>query len=512
MFNGFERVSKLAKAVRGAKFGGPQFQSLESRTHMTAVPLSVTTMGTALGTELRITGTPGNDTITLKQSGSTLNISTSTGWTQSFNGIYADVRIDGGAGNDLITINKTVSDNVIVLGGDGNDQIIDGGSGTDSLYGGAGVNKITAGSGNDTLVTIGGSADTLTGGGGLDSFWGNTAGDVYNNVTAAETNAGAVHKIASFMSLTVNTTTQTPTKVLAGQTFAEPTLASYATGYTDFSSKPLFSAVGPSENDIEQGGIGDCYYLSTLSSIAKLNPQVIRQSIVSLGDGTYAVQFTNSSGVKQYLRIDGKLPTTSWGGLAYAGTGAQSSTWVALMEKAWTYFRSGVGSYNSIDAGYMGEAYNALGLANHSIYSAANPTALLQTLAAELAAGHSVTYATANDMANLIGGHAYTVDHVMKDAKGNITAIVVRNPWGVDGAGEDGKDDGYVTVTPTVAFQDFSFATAGNSAWPATATVKKVKKTKKAKKTKEEITPAPKPAPQPAPNPNPAVFSVKPVR
>jgi len=461
-----------------------EFQPLESRTHMTAVPLTVTTVGTTLGTELQITGTPGPEAIYLKQTSAGLLLTTGAGWSEIFTGKYCDVRINAGAGNDTITIDKSVKDNLVLIGGAGNDTINDGGSGNDSLYGDGGINTLIAGSGTDTLVSIGGSKDTLIGGKGFDSFWANTTGDTITGVTTAETNAGAVHEIASFMTLRVEVNgiwTNTPvSKDLLGQTFTEPTLADYATGYANFSSNPLFSSTGPNENDIQQGGIGDCYFLSSLAAIAKTNPELIRQSIVSLGDGTYAVQFFNASGVKTYLRIDGELPTTSWGGQAYDATGAQGDIWAALLEKAWTYYRDDQGSYDSINAGYMSEASTALGLTNQTIWSATSATSLLAQLASLLAAGDAVTYATNTDMANLIGSHAYTVDHVVTDSKGNITAVVFRNPWGIAGAGDDPDGSPYVTVTPSVAFADFSFATAANSAWPvAVAKAKKVVKVTK---------------------------------
>jgi len=306
-------------------------------------------------------------------------------------------------------------------------------------------------------------------------------------VTAAETNDGTVHQISSFMPLKVETngiwTTTPVSKALLGQTFPEPTLAQYSSGYANFSSDPLFSSTGPNEDDIQQGGIGDCYFLSTLAALAKTDPQLIRQSIVSLGDGTFAVQFFNASGVKTYIRLDGELPTTSWGGQAYDATGAQGDIWACLLEKAWTYFRSDQGSYASIDSGYMSEASTALGLTSQSIYTASSATSLAQQLASLLASGNAVTFATQNNMANLIGSHAYTVDHVVTDSKGNITGIVLRNPWGIAGAGSNPNGSPYVTVTPTVLFQDFSFATAANSSWPVTVskTVKATTK-KKAKK------------------------------
>ena len=54
--------------------------------------------------------------------------------------------------------------------------------------------------------------------------------------------------------------------------------------------------------------------------------------------------------------------------------------------------------------------------------------------------------------AALIGGHAYTVDKVNVDATGKVTSVVLRNPWGVDGAGNDGKNDGYVTISLSTLF------------------------------------------------------------
>ena len=49
--------------------------------------------------------------------------------------------------------------------------------------------------------------------------------------------------------------------------------------------------------------------------------------------------------------------------------------------------------------------------------------------------------------APIVEGHAYAVLGVDTDASGNFTGLRLRNPWGVDGAGNDGADDGYVTLT-----------------------------------------------------------------
>ncbi len=44
-------------------------------------------------------------------------------------------------------------------------------------------------------------------------------------------------------------------------------------------------------------------------------------------------------------------------------------------------------------------------------------------------------------------GHQYTVVRVNRNSAGTVTSVVLRNPWGVDGAGSDGSDDGFVTLT-----------------------------------------------------------------
>jgi hypothetical protein len=473
--------------LQRAQSQGVQLQQLESRTHMTAVqPLAVATISTQLGTELKITGTAGSDIIKLVQTPATLVLTTGTGWRDTFAGNYCEVCINGGAGNNVINIDKSVKDNLLLIGGGRSDTITDAGSGTDSLYGGSGANRLVAGGGNDTIVAVGGTSATVEGGSGLDSFWINSTGDTLTGVTTADTNAGAVHEISTFMPLRVQVngvwTTTTVSKQLLGQTFTEPTLAQYADGYANFSSDPLFSSAGPLEDDIQQGGIGDCYFLATLAALAKNNPELIRQSIVSLGDGTFAVQFFNSGGVKTYVRLDGELPTTSWGGQAYDAVGTQSDIWAALMEKAWTYYRDDEGSYESINAGLMSDAFTALGLKSQSIYSASSATSLAQQLQSLLAAGDSVTFATNVDTGNLIGGHAYTVDHVTTDSNGNVTGIVLRNPWGIAGAGSNPDGSPYVTVTPAVAFGDFSFETSASSSWPITVAeiIKKAKVAKKA--------------------------------
>ena len=251
---------------------------------------------------------------------------------------------------------------------------------------------------------------------------------------------------------------------LVGQNYADPsTTSAYAT-YRSFAGRPLFGDAGPVAEDVNQGAIGNCYYLATLAAVARLDPGRIRQSVVDLGDGTYAVQF-DRDGDKVYVRVDADLP--AWGGgdsLAYAGFGAQGSMWVAVMEKAFSYFRTRELSYGSQSWGWMSEGADALGIASRSRFSATSGQNLLQSLASELTSGKAVTYAAGEVGAGapLIAYHAYTAVSVGYDSQGNPSTLLLLNPWGVDGAGSDGSNDGYVTVTAAQALASLLGFTAAS--------------------------------------------------
>jgi len=155
-----------------------EFTDPGTRTLMSAVPRPLQTTGTALGTELRITGTAGNDAITIKQRSHRPGGHHRHRLEHDVQGQVADVRIDGGAGNDVIAIDSTVRPTWFSSAALATTRSSTKGSGTDSLYRRRRQEQAHRRHRQRYAGQHQRSADTLTGGTGLDSFWADNTGDV----------------------------------------------------------------------------------------------------------------------------------------------------------------------------------------------------------------------------------------------------------------------------------------------------------------------------------------------
>src|SRR5205823_10283820 len=86
------------------------------------------------------------------------------------------------------------------------------------------------------------------------------------------------------------------------------------------------------------------------------NPTAVRRMVADFGDGTYGVHLGNN-----FYREDADLPT--WNAAStdqcYAGLGHDGSLWVALVEKAYTHYRTGANTYASLNNGDPQDALRA---------------------------------------------------------------------------------------------------------------------------------------------------------
>ncbi|MFN9623412.1 MAG: C2 family cysteine protease, partial [Cyanobacteriota bacterium] len=217
-----------------------------------------------------------------------------------------------------------------------------------------------------------------------------------------------------------------------------------STSYTyRYVSGSLFQG-GVSADDIDQNALGDCYYLSTLSSIALEQPSYIQNMFIDNGDNTFTVRFFNNS-VADYVTVDRYLPTNSSGYAVYAGWGGGSGTstsnelWVALAEKAYaqlaesgwsrTYSGTQVNAYAAIEGGWMDAVIRqVMGVATTS----RGVSSMTQTQLINLVNSNQVLTAGFINGAGygVVNGHAYTVT-AYNSANGTFH---LRNPWGVSHA------------------------------------------------------------------------------
>ncbi len=118
---------------------------------------------------------------------------------------------------------------------------------------------------------------------------------------------------------------------------------------------PIFAAGGPSANDIHQGGLGDCYALAALASIARLKPTVISDMVKDTGGGTVAVRFFNKAGAPPkytalWIKVDKQMymdPATHQP--IYASV--HGALWPLLVEKAYAVFKGKADGYEGIGGG-----------------------------------------------------------------------------------------------------------------------------------------------------------------
>jgi hypothetical protein len=243
-----------------------------------------------------------------------------------------------------------------------------------------------------------------------------------------------------------------PLKQIIPPVKADPAVTDKSITYKNFSSDPLFASTGPSINDINQGDLGDCYLLSTLSSVASTDPKLIEKDIVADGNGVYTVIFGAGKGTQ--VNVNADLPVMPDGQLAYAQLGTQNSLWVALYEKAFAEYQNPkANSYAAIVGGWMNEAFSALGLTSKTAMTESSPAGLITTLQSDLKAGDFTTFGTVSTLPTgspLIADHAYEVNSVQVDSNGTPLSITLRNPWGSGSA-----NDGFVTITAQQAYSAF---------------------------------------------------------
>ena len=207
---------------------------------------------------------------------------------------------------------------------------------------------------------------------------------------------------------------------------------------------PLYGSSGaPSMNDINQGYLGDCYFLSSVAEVAALEPSTITSMIQSDGNGVYGVRFY-INGAADWVTVNSAVPESS--NIVYTNNLIFNQTttdlWADLVEKAYAELNaSGVlprtagNAYANIAGGWA-DPITELTNKPVTYYTVDTNTAhqntLKQTMINALAGNNEVWLGSFNTMYASNGyltfdsSHAYSV--IGYDSKtGDFT---MRNPWG----------------------------------------------------------------------------------
>jgi hypothetical protein len=400
----------------------------------------LTSTGPAIGKLVVLNGRGGNDTLT------------GGNGREKLNGALGNDVLNGGGGNDTLLGNDG---NDKLLGGDGNDTL-NGGNGNDDLNGGAGSDTLIGGGGGDNLVSLdNATGDTLDPGLGFDVLWVDKNGALTDFVIGGAA-AEVINPIVSFANAGTDRT-------LNGDRIADPTPLAGDVLET-FTGRPLFGPNGPSVLDIDQGALGDCWILAGLGAIANQNPDVIRSNVVDFGDGTFGVHLGTS-----FYRVDNDLPVAMAGDqtLAYTGVGQGGSLWVSIIEKAYTHYRTpGANSYISIEGGFTTDLYQAFrldGMGSLIFSQFGNASSLGAAIKQVVDAGKAPTIGIQTPITGmLLSSHQYIVmGYDLDGLTGEVTNVILRNPWGIDGGTipSGNPDDGIVTIDINLLYMSIGFNT-----------------------------------------------------
>jgi len=214
-----------------------------------------------------------------------------------------------------------------------------------------------------------------------------------------------------------------------------------------------------------QGGLGDCYYIAALCSVAWSRPYAIINATSPYGNESsplHQVSFFNTKGVMENVEVDELCPCSSrTQNPLYASSLDAGEIWPAVMEKAYAKWRTGnttqKPNYLPIEGGDPVEACRQLIGGTKTYMYTSNATDSEISL---LIRRNSMGYRTFNPMvawtpsrqpsgcnyanAHIVANHAYSI--LGWDYLNGVHYVVLRNPWGTYHGVVDDMDGSYIGI------------------------------------------------------------------
>ncbi len=269
-------------------------------------------------------------------------------------------------------------------------------------------------------------------------------------------------------------------------------LVCYESNGDEPASRKLFAKPGDPVASVKpeavvQGGVGNCYFMAALSSLAQVNPMAIVDMIKDNGDGTYTVTFPGAS--DEPITV---LAPTEYELSRFAAAGPHG-TWPAVMEKAYGVYRSQSTFQQCLPLSYQDSNYpqeatdggssHSAGLAiltggDVEMVSSASTREAHAALTKAFKEGRPATAYIHKELFSLFfGGNNLTADagiprgheYSVLSYNPETGIVTIRNPWGRgepmgrDEKPRDGLNDGVFNMTLEEFKLNFSgLALAGN--------------------------------------------------
>ena len=203
-------------------------------------------------------------------------------------------------------------------------------------------------------------------------------------------------------------------------------------------------------NDVQQGALGDCYFLSSITALTEY-PYLIKEKFRTKSfneEGYYEIIFF-IDGEWQIVFIDDYLPYNTLSRNFAFALPNNNELWAMLLEKAWAKLNGG---YSNIIGGIVSEPVSALTgfpteYLSHKNYE---DMEIFDKIEEGEKEGTIMSSASKNvyevENKGLIRSHAYTLISAKKWKERNIYLIKLRNPWGEAGwKGKWGDNSPYWT-------------------------------------------------------------------
>ncbi|GAB3475989.1 hypothetical protein GCM10027440_08300 [Nocardiopsis coralliicola] len=201
-------------------------------------------------------------------------------------------------------------------------------------------------------------------------------------------------------------------------------------GRTDESQVDLWPDDGEiSMSDINQGSLGDCWWLAGIGAVAEKHPEVVRDMIKENGNGTYTVTFPDTG---EQVTVTPDMVMEN-GAPAFAKP-TDGVMWPLILEKA---YAEREGSFGEIEGGWPKDAMHTVTGEDSKSYGPddvdqqdlagwldGNKTAVTITTPPE-GDDNGPLYDKDPNAGGLANNHAYIVQGM--DSDGNVTLY---NPWG----------------------------------------------------------------------------------